>query len=69
MDGEVVFRYHTFTAFMADSYRDWVVHLDWPGKIGPYLRFVVGHDDTLKWDGVDIFRLPGFDGFARGIIE
>lgn len=69
VDGEVVFRYHTYTAFMADSYRDWVVHLDWPGKIAPYLRFNVGRDDTLQWDGVDIFRLPAFDGFARGIIE
>jgi FkbM family methyltransferase len=69
VDGEVVFRYHTFTAFMADSYRDWVIHLDWPGKIAPYLRFIVGSDDTLRWDGVDVFRLPGFDGFSRGIIE
>jgi FkbM family methyltransferase len=50
IDGEVVFRYHTYTAFMADSYRDWVVHLDWPGKIAPYLRFNVGRDDTLQWE-------------------
>jgi hypothetical protein len=69
VDGEVVFRYHTFTAFMADSYRDWVIHLDWPGEIGPYLGSIVGSDDTLQWDGVDVFPLPDFDGFSRGIIE
>jgi FkbM family methyltransferase len=69
VDGEVVFRYHTYTALMADSYSDWVVHLERPGRIAPYLRFIVGSDDTLQWNGVDVFRLPSFDGFSRGIIE
>ena len=69
VDGEVVFRYHTYTAFMAESYRDWVVHVDWPGKVAPYLRFIAGKDDTLRWDGVDVFRLSAFDGIARGFIE
>jgi hypothetical protein len=55
VDGEVVFRYHTNTAFMADSYRDWVVHLERPGKVAPYLRFIVGRDDTLRWDGSRCF--------------
>ena len=41
MDGEVVFRYHTYTAFMADSYSDWIVHLERPCKISPFLRFIV----------------------------
>ena len=69
VDDEVVFRYHTYSAFMAESYRDWVIHLDWPAKVAPYLRFIVGSDDTLQWDGVDVFRLPAFDGFTRAVIE
>jgi FkbM family methyltransferase len=69
VDGEVVFRYHANTAFMADSYRDWVIHLERPGKVAPYLRFVAGGDDTFRWHGVEVFRLPAFDGFARGIVE
>lgn len=54
---------------MADGYRDRVVYLDRPAKVAPYLRFVAGADDTLQWDGVDVFRLPAFEGFARGNIE
>jgi len=69
VDGEVVFRYHTNTSFMADSYRDWVVHLERPGKVAPYLRFTVGRDDTLRWDGVDVFWFPAFDGVMRGVID
>ena len=69
VDGDLVFRYHTYSAFMADSYRDWVVHLDWPGKVAPYFRFVVGRDDTFQWRGVDVYRLPAFDNIVHPIIE
>jgi FkbM family methyltransferase len=68
-DGEVVFRYHTYTKLMAGSYTDWVVQLDRPAKLGLYLRFLSGRDATLRWNGATIFRLPGFDGWAGPVME
>src|SRR4051794_12307104 len=40
VDGEVVLRYHTYTSFMAASYRDWVFVLRKPSEVAPYLRFI-----------------------------
>jgi len=67
-DGETVFRYHTYTAFMAECYRDWVVQLDRPGLISPFLRFLQGRDPSLVWRGVQVFRLPAFDAVAAPLI-
>jgi FkbM family methyltransferase len=67
-DGQAVFRYHTYTAFMAESYRDWVVQLDRPTKLAPYLRFVRGTDRTLDWRGVEILRLPAFDQMKAPLV-
>ncbi|MBU8542822.1 MULTISPECIES: FkbM family methyltransferase [Roseomonadaceae] len=67
-DGETVFRYHTFTAFMAECYRDWVVQLDRPGRITPFLRFLNGSDATLDWRGAEVLRLPAFDGVAPPLV-
>ena len=64
-DGEVIFRYHTFTRFMAESYADWVIQLDRPARVAPYVRFLEGADPTLRWNGVTVLRLPGFDGLGR----
>lgn len=68
-DGEVVFRYHTYTAFMAESYRDWVVQLERPSKLGLYLRFQHGSDSSLRWNGATVKRLPAFDGWAAPVME
>ena len=68
-DGEVVFRYHTYTRFMAESYSNWVVQLDRPAKLAPYIRYLHGSDDTLRWNGATVLRLPGFDGWAAPIVE
>lgn len=67
-DGETVFRYHTFTAFMAECYRDWVVQLDRPAALTPFLRFLKGHDPSLTWNGAEVLRLPGFDGLMAPLI-
>jgi FkbM family methyltransferase len=67
-DGEVVFRYHTHTAFLAECYREWVVQLDRPTKVAPFLRFLNGSDPTLDWRGVEVIRLPGFDGVAGPLV-
>lgn len=66
--GETVFRYHTFTAFMAECYRDWVVQLDRPGAIVPFLRFLKGEDASLDWRGVEIIRLSAFDDLAPPLV-
>jgi FkbM family methyltransferase len=68
-DGAVIFRYHTFTRFMAGSYRDWPIQLDRPAQIAPYLRFLRGADSSLQWHGATIERVPAFDGWAPPIIE
>ncbi|MGF1475445.1 MAG: FkbM family methyltransferase [Geminicoccaceae bacterium] len=68
-DGEVIFRYHTFTKFMADAYRDWVVQLEKSSLVGPYLTFVRGRDPSLDWRGVDILRVPGFENWQAPIVE
>jgi FkbM family methyltransferase len=68
-DGAVIFRYHTHTRFMAQSYRDWVIQLDRPARVSPYLRFVRGADASLQWNGATIERLPGFAGWAAPVIE
>ena len=60
-DGKVIFRYHTNTQFMAQSYRDWVIHLERPAQVSPYLRFLAGSDPSFIWRGVEILRLPAFD--------
>jgi FkbM family methyltransferase len=67
-DGEVIFRYHTNTAFMAESYREWVIHLDRPARVAPYLRFLRGADAALEWRGVEVRRLPAFDGVAPPVL-
>ncbi len=68
-DGEVIFRYHTFTRFMADSYADWVIQLERPARVAPFVRFLEGADPTLLWNGVRILRLPGFDGWVAPVVE
>lgn len=67
-DGETVFRYHTYTAFMAECYRDWVVQLDRPGLVSPFLRFLRGSDPSLVWRGVQVLRLPAFDSVPAPLI-
>jgi len=68
-DGQVIFRYHTHTKFMAQSYTQWVIQLDHAARIGPYLRFLRGNDPTLVWKGVDVHRIPAFDGWESPVIE
>jgi hypothetical protein len=68
-DGAVIFRYHTHTRFMAQSYREWVIQLDRPSRISPYLRFVRGSDGSLQWNGATIERLPAFSGRLAPAIE
>jgi hypothetical protein len=67
-DGEVIFRYHTNAAFMAESYREWVIQLDRPMRVAPYLRFLRGADPALAWRGVEVRRLPAFDGIPAPIL-
>lgn len=68
-DGETIFRYHTYTALMAENYTEWVVQIDRPSRVAPYLRFLRGSDPTLRWTGATIRRLPAFDGWAAPVIE
>lgn len=67
-DGETIFRYHTNTEFMSTSYRHWPISLDRPARVRPFLRYIRGSDANLSWRGVDIWRLPAFDGHAQPVL-
>jgi len=69
VDDEVTFRYHTYTKFLAESYTDWVIHIERSALIRPYLRFQKGQDPTLRWHGAKIIRLPGFDSWEPPVVE
>jgi FkbM family methyltransferase len=68
-DDDVIFRYHTHTRFMAESYTDWPIQLDHRTRIKPYLRFVRGGDPSLKWNGATVLHLPAFDRYDPPVIE
>ncbi|MDE1174126.1 MAG: FkbM family methyltransferase [Parvibaculaceae bacterium] len=64
----VIHRYHTYTKFMAASYRDWVFTLRRDSQVKPYLRFLQGSDVSLDWRGATIYRLTSFDKVKPPII-
>jgi FkbM family methyltransferase len=68
-DDDVIFRYHTHTRFMAESYTDWPIQLDQRTRIKPYMRFVRGSDPSLRWNGTTVIHLPGFEHFDPPVIE
>jgi FkbM family methyltransferase len=61
-------RYHTYTQFMASSYRDWVFSINIPTKVTPYIQFIKGEDKSLNWKGAVIYRYPSFDNIPPPII-
>jgi hypothetical protein len=67
-DGETIFRYHTNTQFLATSYCDWPIHLDRLARIQPFLNFLNGSDPGLVWRGVEVWRLPAFDGVPTPVL-
>ena len=67
--GLVIFRYHTFTRYMAASYADWVIQLERPALVAPYLRFLPERDPTLLWRGAAIRRLPAFDDWTAPVMK
>ena len=69
VDGNVAVRYHTYTRFLANSYRDWVFTLRKPALVAPYLRFLKGKDDTLQWRGVEVLSFPQFARLAPPVVD
>jgi FkbM family methyltransferase len=67
-NGEMIFRYHTYTHFLAQSYRHWVIHLDRSAAITPVIRFLRGSDSTLQWHGTTVHRLTAFDGVRSPLV-
>ena len=63
-----IMRYHTFSQFMANTYRDWIFSLRTTAKITPYIQFVQGSDPSLKWNGAVIYRYPSFDAIKAPVI-
>lgn len=69
VDGQAAVRYHTYTRFMADSYRDWVFSIRKQSKVSPYLRFLKGEDESLDWRGVEVLRFAQFDRLPRPVVD
>ena len=64
-----LFYNHTNARFMAEYYRRWVIQLDSPARIAPYLRFIGGSDPALIWRDTRITRLPAFDRLPAPVIS
>jgi len=62
-DGDkVIFRYNTYTQFLASSYREWPVHLARETTLRLFFDFINGtKDHTFKVAGAKLWRLNGFD--------
>ena len=67
-DRERIFRYHTYTAFMAESYRHWMFSIGSATRVTPYLQFVSGADPSLLWRGATIYRYPSFDTLRPPVV-
>jgi FkbM family methyltransferase len=59
---QVIFRYHAYTKLLAQSYRDWVIHLTEQSKIQIYFDFLNNtYDATFSVNGAKLFRVKDFD--------
>lgn len=62
LDDKVVFRYHSYTKFLAESYRDWVIHVPRSCALTPYFHFLKETaDETFQVKGGRIIRVAEFD--------
>ncbi|NES82025.1 MAG: FkbM family methyltransferase [Moorea sp. SIO2B7] len=59
---KVIFQYHSYSSFLASSYRDWVINLSETSKIDLYFDFLYDtKDETLRVKGAKIIRIAQFD--------
>ncbi|MEA5567846.1 FkbM family methyltransferase [Anabaena sp. UHCC 0399] len=66
----VIFRYHAYTSFLAQSYRDWVINLTEPSEIRLYFEFLNGtSDQTFLIKQAKIFRIAEFDNLAPSLYK
>lgn len=68
-DNQIMLRYHTYTKLMSESYTNWVIQLDHPSAVTPFLRYLNGKDETLRWYGAEIVRLHNFDNISPPVVE
>lgn len=62
VEREVVFRYHTYTQFLASSYRDWVLNLKESSSVEFYFEFLNQTcDSTFVVKGAKVYRIKEFD--------
>ena len=59
---KVILRYHAYTQCLAQSYREWVIHLPKPSGIKLYFEFLNDtRDDTFLVKGAKVLRIKEFD--------
>jgi FkbM family methyltransferase len=59
---KIIFRYHSYTKFLANSYRDWVINLNEAAEVSVYFDFINGTDDpSFSLKNVKIVRVQDFD--------
>lgn len=60
-NGQVIFRYHAYTKLLADSYRDWIIHLDRPSSVELYFDFLNStNDETFAIRGAKLSQIAQF---------
>jgi FkbM family methyltransferase len=59
---KVIFRYHSYSNFLASSYRDWVIHLVRNSEVNLYFEFLNDtFDPTFSVQGAKLYRVKEFD--------
>ena len=62
LDGEVVFRYHAYTALLADSYTEWMVDIPLSGNVELFFDFNDGtEDNTLRFSRGKVYKYEGVE--------
>ena len=69
VNGTPILRYHSYTQFLANSYRDWVFQIEREAMVTPYVRFLRGGDPTLTFRSADVLRLPAFANVAEAVLQ
>jgi FkbM family methyltransferase len=64
----LIFRYHTYTKLLADSYKDWIIHLNEASEIKLYFDFLANtNDPSFLVGGIRVLRITNFDNLPQAL--
>jgi FkbM family methyltransferase len=69
LDDAAVFRYHSYSQFLGQTYREWAIHVSSPGQARAYFDFLHGtRDSSFRVNSIAVYRMPSFDEFPPPVI-